>query len=343
MAKTPSSAIGIDLGRHSLKAVSLQRRSGNRISLNSFAVQKANLEQPDQLPQQVHSLLRELGGSAKACAVAISSSDAVLRIIEQPETPVELLRDMVRLNGMALLNQDCKDFVLDCQRVANGTPSGTPATGGRRKYLVGGVPRSHVVQIDAALQRSRTPLKNIQLAPISNFNAFEFSHRQVFDQEAFILVDIGYLSSTVAVGVKSELVMIRSIDYGAKALTNTLTGGGVTDAAETFRLLAKEDDVTIENAGLSLTVLTREISGSIGFFEGQREETISRIFVSGGMARMPVLLKLIGQELQRPCEAWNPFEHCEINLHANAKARLGAEASHLNVACGAAAELLNAS
>ena len=40
-------------------------------------------------------------------------SDSLLRIIEQPDTPLDLLRNALRLNGLAVLNQECKDFVLD--------------------------------------------------------------------------------------------------------------------------------------------------------------------------------------------------------------------------------------
>jgi type IV pilus assembly protein PilM len=341
MAKTLSSAIGVDLGRHSVKAVLLHKRGGNRVALSSFAVQPAMQGNGEQLEGQLGSLLQQLGGRAKGCSIALSTANGLLKIIEQPETPVELLRDVVRLNGLALLNQDCKDFVLDCQPI--DIRSNAPSSGNRRKYVVGGVPRTKVLEIDMALQKCRTPLKGIQLAPIASFNAFEASHSQIFDNEAFILVDIGHLSSTVALGVKKQLVMIRSIDYGGKALTDTLTGGGTISPAEAFRLFEEGDAVAVENATLSLTALTREISGSIGFFEGQSDEAISRIFVSGGPAKSKMLLKLIGTELYRPCELWDPFEQCDVNLNAAAKERLNSEIAHLNVAFGAAAELLNGS
>ena len=70
-------------------------------------------ESTDQLTQELKSLLREVGGGAKACALAISDPASLLRIVEQPRTPVDLLRNALRLNGLLVLNQECKDFVLD--------------------------------------------------------------------------------------------------------------------------------------------------------------------------------------------------------------------------------------
>jgi hypothetical protein len=50
----------------------------------------------------------------------------------------------------------------------------------------------------------------------------------------------------------------------------------------------------------------------------------------------------MSEEIHMPCLAWNPFESCEVNLPANQRARFETEAFNLHVACGAAAEILNA-
>jgi Tfp pilus assembly PilM family ATPase len=86
--------------------------------------------------------------------------------------------------------------------------------------------------------------------------------------------------------------------------------------------------------------LTREIASSIGFFEGRREENITRVYVSGGGARLKSVLSLMSSELHIPCEAWDPFSKCELALPAGRKESLAADFVSLNVACGAAAEAL---
>src|SRR5436309_2268522 len=99
MAKRGDSVIGIDLGKRIFKGVSLRRRSDSRFVLTSFASREVpeQIGTAEELAQQVKLLLRDLGGSAKGCAVAVSDPAALLRIIEQPDTPVDLLRNALRL------------------------------------------------------------------------------------------------------------------------------------------------------------------------------------------------------------------------------------------------------
>ncbi len=342
MAKALTSAIGIDLGRYSLKSVLLQRKAANRFVVTHYAshVLSGPVDSADRLEQELKALFKTMGGSARACAVGVSSPDALIRIIEQPETPVHLLRDALRLNGMALLNQDCKDFVLDCDQIPTTEQSADPEVAGRKKYLVGGLPRAQVSLVGGAVEHSGASLGAMQLAPICAFNAFEFAFPEIFNEQAFFLVDIGHTGSTVMVGSKRELILVRSIDFGGKALLDALTAMSGEERAAVILALEQEDEVMVEYCRVALSSLIREIQNSIGFLEHRHEETVSKIFVSGGPAKSPALLKVLGDEIALPCESWSAAGKCETALGAGQAAGFALEALDLNVACGAAAELL---
>jgi type IV pilus assembly protein PilM len=346
LKKLPTAVIGIDLGRHSIKTVSLQRRGGNRFVISNYAVHTMETapQTAEQLGAEITLALKELGAGAKTCAIAVSTSDSLIRIIEQPDMPREILRDAIRLNGLSLLNQDVKEFVLDCEKITTATPAapGTAAAAHAPvKYLVAGLPRTRVQLIDQAFQQYRkASIASIQLASVCTLNAFEFSNPEVYANEAFLLVDIGCHNSTVTVGVKKELVIVRAIEYGAANLQDFLVNNGAPNPKEAIRLLETYDDLTVENARLSLAALTREIASSIGFFEGRREENITRVYVSGGGARLKTLLSILSSELHIPCEAWDPFTACEVALPAGRRETLAEDFVSLNVACGAAAEAL---
>jgi type IV pilus assembly protein PilM len=333
--------IGIDIGRHSSKAVLLSRRGANRFTLGGFAVCRTNsaLDSGGGIAMQVQSLLKELGGSAKAFAVSVSNADAILRIIEQPETPTDILRDAVRLNGMALLNQDVKAFVLDCDKIGPSRSVDSHLTG-RMRYLIGGLPRERVLHIQEGMTKLEARVVSVQLGQVAAFNAYEFADEETFNSEAFMLVDIGHVDSSVIVGLKRELVMVRSIDYGSQSLLDALASLGGCTQAEALSALEKGDEMLAEAARLSLTALTREISNSMGFVEGYCEQSVARIMISGGVARSKRILEIIRQDLHLPCETWNPFEKCEISIPASRKALFHEEIINLNVACGAAVEAL---
>jgi type IV pilus assembly protein PilM len=349
--KLPSAVIGVDLGRYSIKTVALLRRGGNRFVVSNYAVHvmESAPQTAEKLSAELRLALKEVGAGAKTCAIAVSSSDSLIRIIEQPETPRDILREAVRLNGLSLLNQEVKEFVLDCEKISTSMPgapakpkaaAGASATVPPVKYLVAGLPRSRVQFIDEAFQQyRRASIHNIQLASVCAFNAFEFSNPEPFANEAFLLVDIGHQNSTVTVGVKKELVLVRAIDYGAESLREFLLANG-TPNGDVFGQLESGEETTVANARLSLTALTREVASSIGFFEGRREENITRVYVSGGGARIKGVLAILTEELHIPCEAWDPFTTCEVALPAGRKEKLAQDFVSLNVACGAAAEAL---
>ena len=350
MAKRGNSVIGIDLGKHVFKGVVLHRKGEARYVLTNYASREVpdDLNTADDLAQQVKLLLKDLGGSAKGCAVAVSDPASLLRIIEQPDTPVDLLRNALRLNGLAVLNQECKDFVLDCAPVsANGSnghhSNGSTTDGGytvpQKKYLVGGMLRPTVKQISEAMNKTRA-VDILQLAPVCSFNAFEFAYPEVFANDTFLLLDMGHLQSTVMIGSKKELVLIRSIDYGGKSLTQALTADGALDENAARLMMQEGDGGMADICRASLTRLATEVRNSIGFFEGQREESIHRIFVSGGLARTETILQALSDELSLPCEIWDPLETCEVALPAGKRQALPNEFVSLNVACGAAFEYL---
>ena len=357
MAKRADSVVGIDLGKHVLKGVALRRKNDARFVLTSFASRPVPEEftSPDDLARELKQLLRDLGGSAKNCAFAVSDPQTILRIIEQPDTPVELLRNALRLNGLAVLNQECRDFVLDVAPVLSPSPataeSDAPGGSGsniavqgavltQTKYLVGGMLRSQVKQISAAANKLRVSAEVVQLAPVCSFNAFEYSYPEVFANESFLLLDMGHLQSTVLIGSRGELVLVRSIDYGGKALMQALTAEDALDADAAWLMIQQGDEGMTEICRNSLGRLAMEVRNSIGFFEGQREEQISRIFVSGGLARAETVLQSLSDELGLPCEIWDPLETCELALPAAKRQSLPNEFVSLNVACGAAFEYL---
>jgi Tfp pilus assembly PilM family ATPase len=357
MARRGDSVIGIDLGKRVLKAVSLRRKSDHRLILTSFTSREMpeTINGVDDLAQQLKLLVRDLGGSAKGCALAISDPSSILRIIEQPNTPVDLLRNALRLNGLAVLNQECKDFVLDvapvnAQTASIGTRSGDDDSSNvavqasvatKTKYFVGGTLRSLIKQVSEAMSKIRLPLDILQLAPVCSFNAFEYAYPEIFANDAFLLLDMGHSQSTVLIGSKGELVLVRSIEYGGKALLQALTADGALDAQAAWEMVQQGDAGMADICRNSLNRLATEVRNSIGFFEGQREESISRIFVSGGLARAETVLQGLSDDLTLPCEIWDPLENCEVALPAAKRQSLPHEFVSLNVACGAAFEYLS--
>ena len=355
MAKRGNSVIGIDLGKRSYKAVLLQKKSETRYVLNSFATHELDVDAttPDIMAQHIKLLLKNLGGFTKACAVGVSDPGVLLRIIEQPPTPPDLLRNALRFNGLGMLNQDTKDFVLDVATISATPPAVETSSGNgeggvavqtpvatQTRYLVGGMLRSQVKEITDALGKTRLSPEILQLAPVCSLNAFEFAHPEVHRNEAFLLLDLGHLQSTVLIGRNGELTLTRSFEYGGKHFTEALTANGALEAQAAHLLVKQGDAGMADICRNTLARVATEVRNSIGFFEGQHEAPIQKLFVSGGLSRVEMVLQALSDELGLPCEIWDPLENCEVALPAAKRPALQQEFASLNVACGAAFEYL---
>src|SRR5438552_13353359 len=84
---------------------------------------------------------------------------------------------------------------------------------------------------------------------------------------------MGQLQSTVLIGSKSELVLVRSIDYGGKALMHALTAEDALDADAAWLMIQQGDEGMTDICRGSLARLGMEVRNSIGFFERSEEHT----------------------------------------------------------------------
>jgi Tfp pilus assembly PilM family ATPase len=208
------------------------------------------------------------------------------------------------------------------------------------RYLVGGLLRSRVKELSEAMAKTRLSVELMQLAPVCSFNAFEVAYPNVHQKEAFLLLDLGHLQSTVLIGCNGELTLTRAFDYGGKHFTQALTADGALDANAAYLMIKEGDPGMADICRNTLSRLCTEVRNSMGFFEGQHETSIQRLYVSGGLSRAEMILQTLSDELGLPCEVWDPLENCEVALPAAKRKNLQQEFVSLNVACGAAFEYL---
>src|SRR5205823_4925829 len=93
-------------------------------------------------------------------------------------------------------------------------PAPGQGRGGMVRYIVGGLPRLEVLKVHEACIKLRIPETILQICSLAVFNAFEFSNTETFNSQAFVLVEMGHVSTTVIVGVKRELILVRTLNFG---------------------------------------------------------------------------------------------------------------------------------
>ncbi len=343
MAKAVNSAIGFDLGYHTVKAVRLQRLGAGRVAVTGYAMREVGDRglKPEEMQHHLKLLVDGIGGKVKSHAVSISSQDIVLRVVEQAPTPVEVMRNALKFNAAQLLHEELKDYALDCDTVNGMNVAGDG--GGKsklQKYVVGGMPRDTVNAVREAFSRNHLALAAMQVAPLSLFNAFEYARPEIFQNDPFILLDIGHRSSTVLGGANGEIVMIRTIQYGGKTLLDDLMMNGAIDREAAILLIEQGDGGLADMAEKSLQLISREVLSSIGFYEAQLDRTVDILYVSGAASRAVMVLQALSDNMNFPCEAWDPFGSCDVTLTEKQRNNLLIDSRSLNVAFGSALSLI---
>ena len=345
------------------KGVVLQRKGDERFVLTSYASRAVpeEINTADELAQELKLLLKELGGGAKAApsrspiprppphhratryADRSAAQRAALERSQCAQSGMQRFRARLRTRFFERQRQRPRTARRQMPTAPRTASDGChrrqqrsrPEKISRRRNVAPGREANH-----RSDRQGKVAADILQLAPICSFNAFELAYPEIFAKDTFLLLDMGHLQSTVMIGSKKELVLVRSIDYGGKHLTQALTADGALDASAAQLLVREGDAGMADICRGSLTRLANEVRNSIGFFEGQREESIHRIFVSGGLARAETILQMLSDELGLPCEIWDPLETCEVALPAAKRQALPSEFVSLNVACGAAFEYL---
>lgn len=360
MAAAPTSATGIDIGHHSVKAVSLSRKGKGKIVVSGYSnvLVDGELKTAEDLGHCLRQIIKRAGPPTKAIGIAITARDSLIRNIEQPDTPLPILAEALRLNGRNLLDQDLKGITLDCSLNEQivparegegdakgsgfGSGSGSSDTQRRktRKYLVAGLPGTTIDLVWNAGLKERLPIKSLQLGPLAIFNAFEFAEPEIFSTTAFVLVDIGHVETNLMVGCKGELVLVRSVDYCGQGMANYLAADGTHTPETAMRLLMQGDPAVMEMAETYISGLAREVTNSVGYYESLRDDSISKVYLSGGMAASQQLLQTLVGYVDVSCELWNPLQRCDVNLPKKITEAYEADFINLAAATGAALDQL---
>ncbi len=352
MAKAPSTATGIDIGHHSIKAISLQRKGKDRVTVTGYSnlLVDGEIRTAQELSLYLKQSIKRVGAPSKTIGLAITQPEAIIKNIEQSETPKPILRDALRMNGSAILDQDVTSYVLDT--VLNETPAkieaaeAESASGSRtkrkRQYLVAGLPAATVEMVWNATLKERINPKSLQAAPVSIFNAFQFAQKQTFYNSAFMLVDIGHLETNLIIGAFGELFVVRKVEYGGQGLISYLAADSGMSAEEVIGSLQNDDREVVQRAENYIAGLSREIMNSAGFFENLKDQSISKVLISGGMAASQGLLQALVGFVDIPCELWDPLppELCERKLPKRQEEAFQADFINLTVAAGVALEQL---
>lgn len=339
--------VAIDLGTRTTKAVHVERR-GDGFALCGYAMLDAPLYErtlpAEMLTEHLKALSQALPAKTKFVALTLGVNDSVVRPVELPHMPPDEMRQVLKNNSRAYMQQDMTGYVFDCYVIPPWHQT-TPTEPARRsagagpqkdKVLVASAKKQFLDELVEGTRGAGLIADQIVPGLIGPVNAFEMAKPDIFKGQAVALVDIGFKSSSICILQKGELFLSRIVALGGDKLTTALSESMKISYAEAEGIkvgMAQEVQPVLESV---LTPLGRELRASIDFFEHQQDKVVSQVFVSGAAVRSEVLMRALQNELLVECKTWDPTAFLQMELPPQQAAEIDQVASRLGVAVGAA-------
>jgi type IV pilus assembly protein PilM len=343
--KKRNQVLAVDLGNRTTKAVLLERR-GETLALLRYALLDAPVYEktlsPEMLAEHLRAVVKALDTKARQVTLTIGLDDAVVRLVELPQIPVEEMRLVLKNNTKGYLQQELLRHVFDChifppRPTANKSAETLkPGTIPKLKVLAAGAKQQLIGDFHKAVKDAGLIGDYIVPGLVCPMNAMELALPEVFANESIALVDIGFKHSSICVVDQGELVLSRVVNVGGDNFTAGLAQTMSISYAEAEGIkvgLAPEAQSMIES---QVSSLGRELRASLDFFEHRQDRPATQVYVSGGSARSEVIVQTLRAELGVECKTWSPTASLQLALPGQQATEIEYVGPQLAVAIGAA-------
>jgi len=311
--------IGIDIGSSSIKLVQLKDLKGSFQLLNAGiiplppeAIVDNTLMDSTAIVSAIKNLITSLGIKVKDVACSISGNSVIIRKIILPAMPLEELEDQISWEAEQYIPFDINDVNMDFQILSPDSidPS-------KMNVLLVASKKDIINDYVAVFNESGLHLSVVDVDSFAVQNAFELNHDSTSD-EVLALINIGASVMNVNVVKDRITVFTRDVQMGGNLYTEEIQKqmGLSSSVAESIKILCNEsrNAALLEVLGKVNETITQEIRRSLDFYNSTaNDERISKIFVSGGGAKVYNLVDSIAEKTGLSVELINPFSKLKYN------------------------------
>ena len=321
-------AVGLDIGSSSIKMILLKehrRRGVLGYALQSFgmkplppeAIVDGALMNSTAIVQAIQELVDELRVRQREVAIGVSGHSVIIKKIAMPRMTQEELEESIQWEAEQYIPFDVKDVNIDTQIL---NPDAVDATG----------------QMDVLLVAAKKDMINDYTTVVSEAGLSS----AVVDVDAFAvqnMFDVNYEAppseTVVLINAGAAVVNINIVAHGITTFTRDVTIGGNQFTEEIQKQLnvsyeeaealkcgggrQDSDAVVPQEVERVISGVAEQVAGeiqrSLDFYAGTAADTnFSKVYLSGGTAKIPALFKTIEARVGVPVEIINPFKSIEI-------------------------------
>jgi len=266
--------------------------------------------------ERIRELVRESDVKDADSAIAISGSSVIIKKLSLPEMTREELDDSILWEAEQYIPFDIKDVNVDAQIL-------NPRAGQGQMDVLMVAAKKDVVNeyVSVAVEAGLRPVV-VDVAIFACINMFETNYTVPADQTIAIL-NVGANSINVGVLSGGVIAFTRDIALGGASLTAEIQKqfNVSYEEAEAFKTGAESSlsssTVAREVAKIADRVsdqMVSEVQRSLDFFVATSVKAdVGRIYLCGGSAQLPSLIRALERRMEVPVELVNPFRNIAVD------------------------------
>lgn len=322
--------IGLDIGSTFVRAAEVSSGGSpailriGQVPLPPGAVERGEVQAPEVVAEAIRELWRKAGFGSREVTMGVGNQRVVVREVALPALPDKELEQSLRFQIQDLIPIPLEDAVIDFDRLDEFEAEGRQMV----RLLVVAAQREMVDHHVASATTARLEPVGIDLIPfalVRSIGEFDGLGLEPTEQGSEAVVDVGAEVTNICVHDRGIPRFVRILLSGGTDVTRAVAAslGIDEEQAETLKRGAPiEDPGQREAANRTLKeragALADEIRSSLDFYRAQTPGVrITHVRVSGGGAKMPGFVEMLGERIGVPAELGHPFAKMEVrtDLH----------------------------
>ena len=322
-------ALGLDIGSTSVKMILLkeQRKRGQvSYALQSFgmkplppeAIVDGALMNSTAIVQALQELMSELKVKSKEVAIGVSGHSVIIKKIQMPRMSQEELEESIQWEAEQYIPFDVKDVNIDTQILDSGANDAT----GQMDVLLVAAKKDMINDYTTVVSESGLQPVVVDVDAFAVQNMFA-SNYDVPDKETVVLINAG--ASVVNINIISNgiTVFTRDVTIGGNQFTEEIQKqlNVSYEEAEALKIggtRGDSDAVVPQEVERVLQSVAEQVAGeiqrSLDFYAGTAvDANFTKVYLSGGTAKIPALFKTIETRVGVPVEILNPFRKIDVD------------------------------
>lgn len=311
--------VGIDIGSSSVKLVQLNENKGayqlrnlGILPLPSEAIVDNSLMDTTSIVETIKDLLKSLNSKAREAVCSVSGNSVIIRKITLPAMTPEELEDQIAWEAEQYIPFDINDVNLDFEILDTDL-----SASGKMTVLLVASKKEIINEYVAVFNEAGLKLIVVDVDSFAVQNIFEQNYTPS-ENEVVALINIGASIMNLNVVKGGVSLFTRDVQMGGNLYTEeiqrqfSLSG----EDAEKAKVTGEYPDKTRLNDTISRIneTLSIEILRSLDFYNSTAEDQkISKIYLSGGCSKVPMLPEAVAQRLGLPVELLNPLRNITCN------------------------------